>query len=368
MSDEKEALKRDEENSPVSETRTAGTYPEMEQPVSTGAALGGAEDVDVPGRGAPEEGDEEWVAREIGRKSRRSFLVGGVAAAVAYGGWRWLNASSEEGGLLTPLRRSHEFNERLSQAYLSPSRLAPEFARARASEPRVNGGAGMPDGFNPETWRLQVVGLADPTRYPQYRENISYDPAPVTADARQDTSESPENSDPKSAPGSAEVPSEVPSIDMQGPGVLLTLADIRALPRVEMTTELKCIEGWSTIVHWAGVRFADFAEAYRPATRDGSAPDVRNRPQSLARYASLATPDGGYYVGMDLPSLLHPQTLLCYEMNGQPLSIEHGAPLRLVTPLKYGIKYIKRVGRVTFTDERPADFWAERGYDWYSGH
>jgi len=140
------------------------------------------------------------------------------------------------------------------------------------------------------------------------------------------------------------------------------------LPRVEMTTELKCIEGWSTIVTWAGARLADFAATYQPATRQGTAPDVRNRPDELVRYVSLVTPDGGYYVGMDMESALHTQTLLCYEMNGQPLSMEHGAPLRLVTPVKYGIKHIKRVGRISFTDKRPADFWAERGYDWYSGH
>ncbi len=64
----------------------------------------------------------------------------------------------------------------------------------------------------------------------------------------------------------------------------------------------------------------------------------------------------------------HPQTLLCYEMNGEPLTLEHGAPLRLVTPVKYGIKNIKRIGTIRFTDKRPADFWAERGYDWYAGH
>ena len=47
--------------------------------------------------------------------------------------------------------------------------------------------------------------------------------------------------------------------------------------------------------------------------------------------------------------------------------IEHGAPLRLVTTVKYGIKSLKRIGRIIFTDERPRDFWAEQGYDWYAG-
>jgi DMSO/TMAO reductase YedYZ molybdopterin-dependent catalytic subunit len=55
-------------------------------------------------------------------------------------------------------------------------------------------------------------------------------------------------------------------------------------------------------------------------------------------------------------------------MNGQSLTPEHGAPLRLVIPVKYGIKNLKQVGTIRFTDERPPDYWAERGYDWYAGH
>jgi DMSO/TMAO reductase YedYZ molybdopterin-dependent catalytic subunit len=133
----------------------------------------------------------------------------------------------------------------------------------------------------------------------------------------------------------------------------MTLDDIKALPRVEMITELKCIEGWSTITHWAGARFSDFAAKFS---------------SSATQYVSLITPDGGYFVGMDMQSMMHPQTLLCYEMNFAPLTVPHGAPLRLVTPTKYGIKNIKRIGRIIFTAERPKDFWAESGYDWYSGH
>ena len=83
---------------------------------------------------------------------------------------------------------------------------------------------------------------------------------------------------------------------------------------------------------------------------------------------SLETPDGAYYVGLDMASALHPQTLLCYEMNGVPLTPEHGAPLRLYVPVKYGIKSIKRLGKISYADRRPTDFWAERGYDGYSGH
>jgi DMSO/TMAO reductase YedYZ molybdopterin-dependent catalytic subunit len=91
-------------------------------------------------------------------------------------------------------------------------------------------------------------------------------------------------------------------------------------------------------------------------------------PDSLTKYVSLVTPDHEYFVGWDIESILHPQTLLAYEMNGHPLTSEHGAPLRLVSTTKYGIKQLKRIGRIEFTDQRPRDYWAEFGYDWYSGH
>ncbi len=145
---------------------------------------------------------------------------------------------------------------------------------------------------------------------------------------------------------------------------LFRLHEIKELPRVEMTTELKCIEGWSTVVHWAGARLADLAALTSLATRSGR----REDPENLLGYVSMETPDAAYYVGLDMASAFHPQTLLCYEMDGEPLTTNHGAPLRLVIPVKYGIKNLKQIGTIRFTDERPADYWAERGYDWYAGH
>ncbi len=54
-------------------------------------------------------------------------------------------------------------------------------------------------------------------------------------------------------------------------------------------------------------------------------------------------------------------------MNGEVLTSNHGAPLRLASPTKYGIKQLKRIGRIDFMNERPEDYWANEGYDWYSG-
>lgn len=133
----------------------------------------------------------------------------------------------------------------------------------------------------------------------------------------------------------------------------LSLEDVRALPAQEMITELHCIEGWSIVVKWKGARLRDLIERFPP-------------PQAT-RYVAMETPGRGYYVGLDIESALHPQTLLAYEMNGRPLTWQHGAPLRLAIPVKYGIKNIKRLATIRFTNVRPADFWGERGYDWYAG-
>jgi DMSO/TMAO reductase YedYZ molybdopterin-dependent catalytic subunit len=311
---------------------------------------------------------DDEAKRRMSQTSRRGFLVGSAAALVGVFGWRWMPEETKE----KLLRRTFEFNEKLSQIFYRPTRLAPEFALETAVEPRVNGGEGMSEGFNPQSWRLQVVGLANPRAFPQYTDNIAYETPMNGENEMKETDAQHRNEDAKENPNApAGTP---PSMDraaapqMPMPGLLLTLDDIKRLPRVEMTTELKCIEGWSVVVNWAGARFSDFIRQYQPQTRNGNAPDTENHPENLAQYVSMVTPDGGYYVGLDMPSALHPQTLLCYEMNGQPLTMEHGAPLRLVTPTKYGIKQIKRIGRIAFVSERPADYWAERGYDWYAGH
>ena len=141
------------------------------------------------------------------------------------------------------------------------------------------------------------------------------------------------------------------------PGLLLHLADVTRLPRVELVTQFKCIEGWSQIVHWAGVRMADFLELYPPALIDGKEP----------RYVYMETPDGDYYTGYDLHVMRHPQTLLVTEMMGAPLTQNHGAPLRLHMPTKYGYKQIKRIGLIAYTNTKPDDYWTKLGYDWYAG-
>jgi len=135
----------------------------------------------------------------------------------------------------------------------------------------------------------------------------------------------------------------------------ISIEEIKALPKTDIIYDFKCVEGWDQISHWGGVKFSDFIEHYH--LQD----DVK------VQYVGMETPDKQYYIGLDTPSAMHPQTMLAYEVNDRPLPLNHGAPLRLIIPVKYGIKNLKRIGTITFSDERPRDYWAELGYDYYSG-
>jgi DMSO/TMAO reductase YedYZ molybdopterin-dependent catalytic subunit len=138
----------------------------------------------------------------------------------------------------------------------------------------------------------------------------------------------------------------------------LPLAAFRAGEKADYSTDFRCIEGWSEEMSYSGMRFSDFMKFYDIGKKaDGS----------YYAYVGLETPDHEYYVSIDMESMLHPQTVLAYEMNEMPLSADNGAPLRLMIPVKYGIKNLKRIGKIFFTDTRPRDYWAERGYDWYAG-
>ena len=253
------------------------------------------------------------VKRRSRRLTRRSFLTGGVLAAAGVAGWNWLRQCSPEDGVPWPARWVLQLNERLAMTLFSDARLAHTYDRSRAAEePRVNGRIGLHRPIDAAAWRLRVE-------------------------------------------------------DASGRNMSLSLDDITKLPRTEMVTELRCIEGWAEIIHWGGTPLRDFLAHHRFGTRSGDALDPQRHSADLWPYVSLATPDQDYYVGLDIGSALHPQTLLCWEMNGQPLPANHGAPLRLVIPVKYGIKNIKRIGLIRFQDKQPSDYWGERGYDWYAG-
>ena len=248
---------------------------------------------------------QELTGVELRRLSRRSFLWAGAGVAGSLSLLSVFNkkAPDDGTGIKKVFRKAHETNEELAKLFVS-GRNAPTFPAARAVEPRNNY-----HGITPEpdlgSWHLEL------------------------RDAQKPDDET-----------------------------LFTMEDLKKLPEVSLTTELKCVEGWSAIVTWTGCRFVDFARKYPPLPG--------------TKYVSLRSEPKGfdeawYYVGLDVESALHPQTLLAWGMNGQPLTTEHGAPLRLAIPTKYGIKNIKLITNITYETERPKDYWAEQGYDFYAG-
>ena len=240
--------------------------------------------------------------RQLGKTTRRSLIVGGIAAAGAVGFYRWVTRSAQDNGAPWPERRVLDVNARLAQAYLNDHHLVESFRPDQVGGVKPNGDVGlnqpMPD---PANWRVQLT-----TEEGKQPMNIS-------------------------------------------------LAAIKTLPKTEMITRFCCIEGWSGVAHWGGTRFSDFTKRFFPAQL------------KLPRYVYMSTPGGDYYVGLDIKSAMHPQTLLAWEQNGKPLEGIRGAPLRLAIPVKYGIKNIKRIGVITYTDTKPDDYWAEEGYDWFAG-
>jgi len=130
------------------------------------------------------------------------------------------------------------------------------------------------------------------------------------------------------------------------------LDTIKRLPKVTQITELRCVEGWSAIAKWGGARFSTFLKTFDP------------RPEE--RYLFFAAADQ-YYDVLDMETLQHPQTLLVYEMNDQPLPLEHGGPVRLIAPTKIGYKNVKWITWLGFATTNAGGFWDRQGYPWHYG-
>lgn len=239
-------------------------------------------------------------------RTTRAFTIYFLGLAAVVLAVRWVYSQPQDAGLPRPLRWVLEHvNGPVAAALTTDQHLSREYPAAQAQRPRVNGLVGLKRPLpDSGTYRIEVIDLDSTHRF------------------------------------------------------FVTLSDIQHLPRTEVTYNFKCIEGWSQLTNWGGARFAAFTQAYRV----GHHPDGRP-----ARWVALETPDGAYYVGIDWESAVHPQTLLCYESQHAPLRPNDGAPLRLIIPVKYGIKHLKRIGRIRFTDHRPRDYWFERGYDYHAG-
>jgi len=133
----------------------------------------------------------------------------------------------------------------------------------------------------------------------------------------------------------------------------LTLDDLMRMPRTSYTVQHHCVEGWTAIATWTGVPVSAIVQ--------------RAAPRSGARYILFKSFDADYSNGWDLASAMHPQTILAYAMNDNPLPAAHGAPLRLYSPTKLGYKLTKYLVSMTFTDTRPGGYWEDQGYPWFGG-
>ena len=136
--------------------------------------------------------------------------------------------------------------------------------------------------------------------------------------------------------------------------ISLSVAEIQQMPLKSMIIRHVCVEGWAAIVQWGGVPLQDIVHLAQP--------------KANVRYVYFKSADG-YYESWDLASALHPQTLMAYQKNGQPLSVDNGAPIRLASPIKLGYKLSKWVTRITLvSDLLPAKgYWEDQGYEWYAG-
>ena len=152
-------------------------------------------------------------------------------------------------GVLKPLRTALNTNEKIFSSLVNDSHLAKTFPVNEAvSKVRVNSNAGMSAGFDPHAWKLKLIRKPGDTWY-------------------------------------------------------ISIDEIKAIPKSDKVFDFNCIEAWSQVTHWTGVKFSDFVKRHGLIEQSGM------------QYAGLITPDKGYYVGIDKRSILHPQTMLCYEMN-----------------------------------------------------
>jgi DMSO/TMAO reductase YedYZ molybdopterin-dependent catalytic subunit len=140
---------------------------------------------------------------------------------------------------------------------------------------------------------------------------------------------------------------------VQRPGAY-PLDALQRLPKAVRNTRHICIEGWDVVGNFGGVPMAAFLDH---VGADAS-----------AGFLEAACADD-YYESIDMASARHPQSLLCYEMYGEPLTRSHGAPLRLVLPTKLGYKQAKYVVAIKVTNVRSArrGYWEDQGYPWHGG-
>jgi DMSO/TMAO reductase YedYZ molybdopterin-dependent catalytic subunit len=254
------------------------------------------------------------------RRTRRDFLLFGAGAIAALAGAGSLlpQATLERLGIIHEnktwpkkewfLNRALRIDDDVAEALYSKNRLVPTYAKSQITPLKNNYNGATPDPSYIPEWKLELNGLAS---------GLSV------------------------------------SLNIRN---LLTRFQLH-----EQITRLVCVEGWSAIAWWSGIRFDDLLRAYPPMSQAKWV-----RVESSVNLDPSGNPDP-YFISLDLPTARHPQTLLATHFNGQPLTVDHGAPLRLLVPVKLGLKNVKAITKLSFVGEEPRDYWAERGYSRYDG-
>jgi DMSO/TMAO reductase YedYZ molybdopterin-dependent catalytic subunit len=149
-----------------------------------------------------------------------------------------------------------------------------------------------------------------------------------------------------------------------------SLADLQAMPSRTQITRHDCVEGWSVIGKWTGVPLRQVL--------------ARVQPLPMARYvvfhcadpmdgSDLQAPGSTYYESIALVEAAHPQTILAYALNDDPLPVKNGAPLRLRVERQLGYKQAKYLMRIDLVERLDGlrggkgGYWEDQGYEWYAG-
>ncbi len=230
---------------------------------------------------------------------RRRLIRGGLSLG-ALGMLAGCDLSSDDSLVDRALWAMLRFNDRVQAALFDPHRLAATFRPDQITRPfKFN--AYYPESrirtVDPATWKLEIGGLVD--------DDADWD-----------------------------------------------LARLRAMPQEGQITRHICVEGWSQIGRWSGVRLSHVLKAVGADTR--------------AKYVGFECFDD-YSSSIDMASALHPQTILALDFEQAPLSPLWGAPLRLRIPTKLGFKNPKYISAITVTNDYPGGYWEDQGYNWFSG-
>ena len=276
----------------------------------------------------PEEAERERRLRELTddgeiiskaaytKRSRRAFLTFGVLGVAGYAGFNRLQNQEEDEAIPKLLRAGLEWNENVWERIQRDGASARTFSIADREEIRVNGRHGIEDN---DRDLIEIGG-------PDGRELGDHPDRARRCPARPD-------------------PARVDQVRLRGPRhgvgaqVRRGMGEHRALDRCPLLRRPRAVC------------------ARRGERRVDGVADSGVRPTCAVDYSSA----------IENYTMMHHQTLLAWQLNGEPLTAGHGDPIRIVTPFKYGIKQLKRIASIEFTDDRPTDYWTERGYDLHAG-